>query len=122
MTQKSFKPWEGKHYVRPSFSCSARAPTHGGMRTICHPTPDLPTEIIGEILELDNFANYNMSFMKMLSRGLAGEVEPSKKLHAVSGSASRLRITLVERLVKVQGRHLPLPCGRRPSAPSTPIY
>ena len=84
MAQKSFQPWRGDHYDETKLlllGASAYSWRDENDK-LCHPTPDLPTEIIGEILELDNFGsvNYNMSFMKMLSRGLAGEEEPSKKL------------------------------------------
>ena len=83
MAYKSFQPWVGKHYRETRLLLLGESAYSWRDETnkLCHPTPDLPTEIIREILDLDNFGsvNYNMRFMKMLSRALAGEEEPSKE-------------------------------------------
>ena len=81
MTQKSFKLWIGKHYNETKLLLLGRSAyswqdENGQWR---HPTLNHPTETVREVL--DDFARANgMPFMKMLSRGLAGEKEPSKKL------------------------------------------
>lgn len=85
MTQKSFKPWVGKNYKETGLlllgeSAYSWLDENDRLRD---PSPDLPTEMVKEVL--DDFENANdMPFMKMLSRGLTGEREPSKeRLHHV---------------------------------------
>lgn len=85
MAQESFKPWIGKHYDETGLlllgeSAYSWLDEDDRLR---NPSPDLPTEMVNEVL--DNFENAdNMPFMKTLSRGLAGEREPSKeRLHHV---------------------------------------
>lgn len=69
MAQESSQPWVGEHYHYDE----TRLLLLGKRRD---PMPDHPTEMVKEVL--DDFEGA-MSFMKMLSRGLAGEEEPSKE-------------------------------------------
>lgn len=85
MPQESFRPWVGKQYGETKLlllgeSAYSWQDKNGQWQ---HPTPDLPTEMVNEVL--DDFGSTNdMRFMKTLSRGLAGEKEPSKdRLHHV---------------------------------------
>ena len=87
MTQASFRPWVGEHYGESESRLLLLGESAYSWRDennkLQHPTLDLPTEIVNEVL--DDFENAdNMPFMKKLSRGLAGEKEPSKeRLHHV---------------------------------------
>ncbi len=80
MTQESFKPWVGKNYHETGLlllgeSAYSWLDENDKLR---NPSPDLPTEMVKEVL--DDFENANdMPFIKMLSKGLAGEKEPSKE-------------------------------------------
>ena len=82
MAQESFQPWVGKHYhydenrlLMLGESAYAWWDENNQRRD---PTPDLPTEMVKEVL--DDFRSADdMRFMKMLSRGLAGAEEPSKE-------------------------------------------
>ena len=80
MTQESFRPWVGEHYNETRLlllgeSAYSWQDENGQWQ---RPTPDLPTEIVKEVL--DDFRSADdMRFMKMLSRGLAGAEEPSKE-------------------------------------------
>ena len=85
MAQESFRPWIGKHYDETRLlllgeSAYAWWDENDQRRD---PTLDHPTEMVREVL--DDFGSANdMPFMKMLSRGLAGEEDPSKeRLHHV---------------------------------------
>ena len=81
MTQKSFKPWVGKHYDETKLLLLGESAYSWQDENdkLLDPSPDLPTDMVNEILDDFENANY-MPFMKMLSRGLAGKKEPSKKL------------------------------------------
>ena len=80
MTQNSFKPWIGEHYDETGLlmlgeSAYSWLDENNKLRD---PGDDLPTEMVNEVL--DDFRSTNdMRFMKTLSRGLAGEEEPSKE-------------------------------------------
>lgn len=85
MPQESFRPWKGKHYDETGLlllgeSAYSWEDENGQWQ---HPTLDHPTEMVKEVLA--DFTNADdMRFMKTLSRGLAGEEEPSKeRLHYV---------------------------------------
>lgn len=80
MTQESFRPWVGEHYdeTRLLLLGESAYSWRDGNNQLRDPTPDLPTEMVKEVL--DDFRSADdMRFMKMLSRGLAGEEEPSKE-------------------------------------------
>ena len=87
MPYKPFQPWIGNHYDCSETKLLLLGQSAYSWRNeknkLRHPTPDLPTEMVKEVL--DDFRSANdMRFMKMLSRGLAGEKEPSKeRLHYV---------------------------------------
>ena len=73
MTQKSFKPWVGKHYDETKLLLLGKNDNR----------LDHPTEMVRKVLDNSEGASAR-SFMKKLSRGLAGEKEPSKeRLHHV---------------------------------------
>ena len=81
MAQESFQPWVGKHYNETKLLLLGRSAYswQDENRQWRHPTLNHPTETVREVL--DDFSRADgMPFMKMLSRGLAGEEEPSKKL------------------------------------------
>ena len=80
MTQKSFKPWVGKNYRDTGLLLLGEsAYSWRENNKLQHPTLDLPTKSVEEVL--NNFEKANdMPFIKKLSRGLAGEREPSKEL------------------------------------------
>lgn len=79
MAQKSFQPWKGDHYKETELLLLGQSAYSwpDEMNKLRHPTPDLPTIMVKEVL--DNFRTVH-AFPKMLSRGLAGEEEPSKEL------------------------------------------
>lgn len=81
-TQKSFRPWVGEHYHYDETKLLLLGESAYSWRNeknkLRHPTPDLPTTMVKEVL--DDFRSADdMRFMKMLSRGLAGAEEPSKE-------------------------------------------
>ena len=78
MAQKSFQPWKGDHYDETRLLLLGESAYSWGKRKDQRPTLNLPTIMVKEVL--DDFGNADdMRFMKMLSRGLAGEKEPSKE-------------------------------------------
>ena len=83
MAQKSFLPWVGEHYRcdETKLLLLGESAYSWGKRKDQRPTLNLPTILVKEVL--GDFARAS-DFMKKLSRGLAGEKEPTKeRLHHV---------------------------------------
>ncbi|MCY4613193.1 MAG: hypothetical protein OXB94_06195 [Nitrospira sp.] len=75
MAQESFRPWVGEHYDETKLLLLGAWWDENNQRR--NPSLDLPKKMVKEVL--NDFASSNR-FMKMLSRGLVGEEEPSKEL------------------------------------------
>ena len=86
MTPKSPKPWIGEHYDETGLLLLGQSAWswRDEKNKLQHPTPNLPTIMVKEVLDDFSRSADDMRFMKMLSQGLAGEKEPSKeRLHHV---------------------------------------
>ena len=71
MAQKSFQPWKGDHYDETKLLLLGAGWDENNQRR------EPPKKMVKEVL--NDFGNAD-AFMKKLSRGLAGEEEPSKSL------------------------------------------
>ena len=75
MAQESFRPWVGEYYDETKLLLLGAWWDENNQRR--NPSLDLPKKMVKEVL--NDFGSSNR-FMKMLSRGLVGEEEPSKEL------------------------------------------